>query len=602
MLLVKAGDLGPADLMRALKSADGDEVRLRDILRLEGLVGERSLTQALATQYRTTAMDPDLTPPDPRLFDRLDASEWLRRGYLPWCRIGGATLIATTRPEAFAAEKEGLQQLFGPLAMALVSERDLHRAIAEIRGGSLKQSAETCVAARESCRTWKASRFGLGLWSLIAAGLLATALAPLAVFLTLLAIVGLALLAGTLLKIVAAATMLRARARPRPTPPLPGRERPVISILVPLYREPDIAPRLVARLGALTWPREKLDVLLAIEENDHLTRNALRRARLPAWMRVIVVPDSKLKTKPRAMNYALDFAQGSIVGVYDAEDAPAHDQLHRIAARFAEAGPDLACIQGVLDYYNPRTNWIARCFTIEYASWFRLMLPGFQRLGLAVPLGGTTLFFRREILEKLGCWDAHNVTEDADLGIRLARHGYRTELMETVTLEEANCGIVPWIKQRSRWLKGYAMTYAVHMRDPVLLWQQFGWRKFLGFQLVFLGMLIQFLFAPVLWTFWLLLVGFGHPLSAVVPVLALTGLFLVAELTSLTVNLCALHARDHRGLRPWVLMMPLYFPLATFAAWKGLFEMGARPFYWDKTTHGLHDSALQPALAGGQGS
>jgi glycosyltransferase XagB len=365
--------------------------------------------------------------------------------------------------------------------MALVSERDLHRAVAEIRGGSLKQRAETCVAARESCRTWKASRFGMGLWTLIAARPLATALAPLAVFLTLLVIVGLALSAGTLLKIVAAATMLRARARPRPTPALPAGERPVISILVPLYREPDIAPRLVARLGALTWPREKLDVLLAIEENDHLTRNALRRARLPAWMRVVVVPDSKLKTKPRAMNYALDFARGSIVGVYDAEDAPAHDQLHRIAARFAEAGPDLACIQGVLDYYNPRTNWIARCFTIEYASWFRMMLPGFQRLGLAVPLGGTTLFFRREILEKLGCWDAHNVTEDADLGIRLARHGYRTELMETVTLEEANCRIVPWIKQRSRWLKGYAMTYAVHMRDPVLLWRSSAGGSFWAF-------------------------------------------------------------------------------------------------------------------------
>ena len=600
MLLVESGDLGPAELMRALKTAEGCEQRLSEILQRRGLVGEAAMARAWATQYATTVLDPDLTPPDPRLIDRLPAQDWLKRGCLPWARIGGATLIAATRPDNFEAERQTLEDLLGPLVLAVVSEADLYRAITRLRQGALRHRAENCVADRESCRTWNTRRFALGLWSGLAALSAAAALAPQATFAIVLAVVSLALLAGTLLKIAAAATQLRAtRSAPARSPRLAG-ERPVISILVPLYRERDIAPRLVARLGALTWPREKLDVLLVVEEDDHLTRNALRRARLPAWMRIIVAPESTLKTKPRALNYALDFARGSIVGVYDAEDAPAHDQLHRIAARFAESGQDLACIQGVLDYYNPRTNWIARCFTIEYAAWFRLMLPGFQRLGLAVPLGGTTLFFRRSILDRLGAWDAHNVTEDADLGIRLARHGYRTELLDTVTLEEANCHIRPWIKQRSRWLKGYAMTYAVHMRDPGLLLRQFGWWRFMGFQVIFLGTLIQFLLAPILWSFWLMLLGMGHSLAEGLPMAALislAGLFLIAEITNLTINLCALRARDHRGLRPWALLLPVYFPLAVVAAWKAVIEMGVSPFYWDKTAHGLHDSALQPALA-----
>jgi glycosyltransferase XagB len=600
-ILVESGDLGPAELMHALKAAQGDEQRLRDILHRNGTVTEAALARALATRHKTSVMDPDLVPPDPRLIELLPPEEWLRLGCLPWARVGGATLVATTQPESFAAKSSELEKSLGPLAMAVISESDLHRTLTAACGSTLKHRAENCVAARESCREWNASRFGLALWLGLATVAVTALQAPQAAFTTVLTIVAIALFAGTLLKIAAAATHFRARPSASGSV-LQGCPRPVISILVPLYSERDIAPRLVARLGALTWPREKLDVLLVIEEDDSLTRNALRRARLPAWMRVIVVPESSLKTKPRALNYALGFARGSIVGVYDAEDAPAHDQLHRVAARFAEAGPDLACVQGVLDYYNPRTNWIARCFTIEYAAWFRLMLPGFQRLGLAVPLGGTTLFFRRSILERLGGWDAHNVTEDADLGIRLARHGYRTELLDTVTLEEANCETFPWIKQRSRWLKGYAMTYAVHMRDPRLLWRQFGWWRFLGFQVIFLGTLIQFLLAPALWSFWLLLAGLGHPLAEALPgaaLLGLAGLFLVAEVTNLTISLCALRARDHRGLRPWVLMLPFYFPLAAIAAWKALIEMGASPFYWDKTAHGLHDSLPQPALAGG---
>lgn len=346
-----------------------------------------------------------------------------------------------------------------------------------------------------------------------------------------------------------------------------------------------------------------------VEEDDTLTQETIARSSLPPrWMRQITVPrGGAVKTKPRALNFALDFCRGSIIGgVYDAEDAPPDpDQIHKVTRRFAEAGPEVACLQGVLDFYNARTNWLSRCFTVEYAAWFRIVLPGLEKMGFAVPpLGGTTLFFRREALEELGGWDAHNVTEDADLGIRLARHGYTTELIHTVTQEEANCRVWPWVKQRSRWIKGYAMTWGgVAMRDPSALLRELGWWKFIGVQILFAGTLSQFVLAPpVLWTFWALPLGLPpHPLADVMPMgMFLGGLggavFLASELLNIAVGgVMAVSGEKHRWLRIWVPTLHFYYPLASLAALKGgLGEILHKPFYWDKTVHGIFDDQDPP--------
>ena len=604
--MLDAGTLTSSDLMRALTIQTRENARLGDILRAHGMAPEKAIVEALAVQHQTGMLSAADGAPDPRLIDLLGPARCLSMGCLPWRRAGSVTLVACALPDRFVDHRPALEAVLGPVAMAVIAESELHRALLRSRRNLLTLLAETCVRAEESCRIWNARRFSilLGLFLAMAAG--SAIVAPVVSFLVLFGIVVTALMLGTSLRVAATVTQLRSRRSASPPPPLlrpprpPSPRKPVISMMVPLFHEPDIAPRLVARLSALTYPRELLDIMLVVEEDDHLTRAALARSRLPQWMRVIAVPDSKLRTKPRALNYALNFARGSIIGVYDAEDAPSADQLHRVSERFGQGGPNLACVQGVLDYYNPETNWLSRCFTIEYAAWFRLILPGFEKLGLAVPLGGTTLFFRRDILEKLGGWDAHNVTEDADLGIRLARHGYRTELLETVTLEEANCRVLPWIRQRSRWLKGYAMTYAVHMRSPLLLWRQLGAWRFFGFQVLFLGTLIQFLLAPILWSFWLMLFGSGHPLVAALPVtamIAIAALFLIAEVVNLAINLAAVNARSHRFLRPWTLSLHFYFPLAAFAAYKGCWEMILSPYYWDKTAHGVHDHTGQPLLA-----
>jgi cellulose synthase/poly-beta-1,6-N-acetylglucosamine synthase-like glycosyltransferase len=272
---------------------------------------------------------------------------------------------------------------------------------------------------------------------------------------------------------------------------------------------------------------------------------------------------------------------------------PEPDQIRKVVQRFHEVGPEVVCLQGLLDFYNPHTNWLARCFTMEYASWFRAFLPGIERLGLAVPLGGTTLFFRRKVLDELGAWDAQNVTEDADLGLRLARHGYRIELIDTVTFEEANCRALPWVKQRSRWNKGYMMTWISHMRDPVALWRQLGPRRFLGFQTLFLGAILQGLLAPLLWTFWVIPFGLWHPVSAVLPHTGFVALYLsMFAVQTLTIgfDIIGLRRTAHQMDLLWVPTLAVYHMMATLSAYKALWELLTKPFYWDKTSHGHFDT------------
>ena len=598
-ILVASGALSPGNHIKALALLARQETRLADILLAHGMVDEPALMNGLAQQWGARVLDPVAEPPDTRLVDQFGPASCIRDGLLPWRRAGGITVIVAARPETFEQARSRLIEAFGPVALALASESRLHEALLAIRQADLRRRAEASVPPDESCRGWRPERLArlgaiLGVATLIL-GLLAPAL-----LLGLLALLAIATLAAsTSLRIAALAarlpSLLTERRQQNPLgdkKPTPMMRLPVVSILVPMFREPDIAPRLVARLGHLNYPRELLDVILVVEETDRETRDALAHGTLPRWMRVVPVPDGPVRTKPRAMNFALDFARGSIIGVYDAEDAPASDQLHRVVRRFHECPPEVVCLQGVLDYYNARTNWLSRCFTVEYASWFRVILPGLQRLGLPLPLGGTTLFMRRNALEHLGRWDAHNVTEDADLGIRLARHGFRTEVLPTVTEEEANCRALPWVRQRSRWIKGHAITWAVHMRDPAALRRDLGARGFWGMQMIFAGAVAQPLLAPVLWTFWALAFGFGHPLAGALSawvMLPLLVLFIAAELVNIACGALATATPERRFLLPWVPTLHFYHPLATFAAVKAVYELARRPFYWDKTAHGIFD-------------
>jgi cellulose synthase/poly-beta-1,6-N-acetylglucosamine synthase-like glycosyltransferase len=588
--LLRSGVVSADDMLSALAHQGREAGRLPDVLRARGLVVERDLLEVEAQNWGIKLLDLDETLPDPRLIDAVGASTCLRHGLVPWRRVGGVTVVALSRPDEFRHLRPMLEERLGPVSAGIAPARAIAAAVHAWRGPKLAQAAENRVPAAESCRNWPKLHRAPRTMAVLVTTLALALAAPLGFGLGVLAfaMASLVLLIGLKL----AATTAALRAPPPLAQPASDGILPVVSILVALYRESDIAPRLVRRLARLDYPEELLDVILAVEAEDQVTLDALTAAELPPWMRVIVVPKGEVKTKPRALNHALTFARGAIVGVYDAEDAPDPDQLRQVVARFHRSVPEVACLQGVLDYFNPRTNWLSRCFTIEYAGWFRLILPGIARLGLVVPLGGTTLFFRRSVLEELGAWDAHNVTEDADLGIRLARHGYRTDLIATVTEEEANCRPLAWVKQRSRWIKGYMMTWAVHMRSPRLLWRQLGPRAFLGFQVMFLGTIAQFLLAPLLLSFLIVPFGVPHPLFDALPmaaVWAMAAVFALSELANLTIGMIGTRRTRHGLSLWWVPTMAIYFPLASLAAYKALWELATRPFYWDKTTHGLFD-------------
>ena len=566
------------------------DCRATETLCSKGWIDESHTQQALAAECQTHVIDLDQAPPDFRLFGVLPPELCLRHTVVPWVMTGSQLILACAHPADIEKIRSILPTKHRLPGFVLAPPAQIQACLARLHRARLTQHCEMRTPPALSCRNWTKTHLGIlllpiaaltaALWSWPGFSLIALVMATLAI-----------LAIGTAMKIAAFVASKKAkddlRAKLCKTP---GR-LPKISVLVPLFRETEIASALIRRLKRLTYPRALTDVVLVLEQKDTLTQSTLADIDLPDWMRVVVVPSGTgLTTKPRALNYALDFCKGDIVGIWDAEDAPAPDQLETIAAHFAQADPDVACVQGILDYYNPDTNWISRCFTLEYSMWFRIILRGMARIGVPIPLGGTTLFMRRDCLEQIGRWDAHNVTEDADLGIRLARFGYRTELSLTVTQEEATCRFKPWIRQRSRWLKGYMVTYLVHMRHPARLAKDIGWARVLGMNVILLAAVLQFLLAPILWLFWIVAFGmsesFGlpelpQPLINAAMVILGTALFV-----DMTLAIASLRGQRRARLIPWALALTLYFPMATLAAYKALIELIFAPFYWDKTTHG----------------
>ena len=382
---------------------------------------------------------------------------------------------------------------------------------------------------------------------------------------------------------------------------LDERELPTYTILVPLYRETAVLPRLVSSIAAIDYPRAKLDVRLLLEEDDIETIEAARSMPLPACFRIVIVPDGAPRTKPKACNYGLLSAEGEFVVIYDAEDRPDPDQLKKVVVAFAKADPLIRCIQCKLNYFNRDQNILTRWFTTEYSMWFDLLMPGLDATNAPIPLGGTSNHFRTETLIEMGAWDPFNVTEDADLGIRLHKQGYRTAIIDSTTYEEANSDVHNWIRQRSRWVKGYIQTWLVHMRHPVRYRKQVGWRSWLSFQMVIGGTVLGFLLNPVYWvltTLWAL--SAAGVIRSVFPGIiyfgAAIGLYLGNFVFTYT-NVLGAMRRGHHDLAKHALLSPVYWGLMSVAAWKGLLQLFYRPFYWEKTIHGLDRSNETRTLA-----
>jgi len=363
-------------------------------------------------------------------------------------------------------------------------------------------------------------------------------------------------------------------------PPLLDEALPAYTIIVPLYREAAVAAELVANLARLDYPRDRLQVLIALEANDSETQAAFGALELPVGFQVLVAPPGAPQTKPRACNVALERAQGELVVIYDAEDAPHPGQLREAAARFAQASANLACLQAPLRI-EPDPRFLPDQFALEYAVLFEVFLPALARWGLPFPLGGTSNHFRAEALRAVGGWDPYNVTEDADIGFRLAAHGRTLGVITSPTFETSPTSLKVWTPQRSRWIKGHLQTLAVHARGPVVATPRGAAALVLTLALPVVS---SHLHGPLF--IWLLLQWGGSLLDLCAAVPAMDWMLVFFGWTCVAVAGAQAQRRAGHRQRPLPLLGAIfYWPLQSLAAARALRQFVVAPFQWDKTPH-----------------
>jgi glycosyltransferase XagB len=523
-------------------------------------------------------------------FSPRERSDMLRHKIIPYCWLPQCTVYGVATDLAIL---EGRQR-----NLALVGKIRPHIYRKIVRKHFSRSLLFEAVHGLGSRKPWASAERRLSSGQKLAAGLSLLALALLVAFGHISFVTGiLQLVAGLFFLMVVALRGLCMM--PLPTGPgvvaplLADDDLPVYTVLVPLFRETSVVAKLMAALSQLSYPRDKLDIKIILEEQDRLMHVAIKALDLPSYFDIIIVPTGKPQTKPRALNYAVQFARGSLITIYDGEDVPDPNQLRLAAAQFAVADEDLACLQAALNFFNPTENWMTRHFTAEYAALFRVVLPTLAAYGLPLPLGGTSNHFRCSALGAVGYWDAFNVTEDADLGIRLARHGYKTGILHSTTLEEANTELGNWMKQRRRWLKGFLQTWLVHNRNPLLLARETGFAGFMAIQAMTLGVFASALLHPLL-----LAVALWNFLPENVARLgeSFTGSLVSGfSLALLLAGYIAAIASSSKGLARigafgWTSILatiPIYWMLSSVAAWLALWDFVVAPHHWHKTRHGL---------------
>src|SRR4030043_37671 len=380
-------------------------------------------------------------------------------------------------------------------------------------------------------------------------------------------------------------------------------ELPIYSVLCPLYKEDKVLPHFLEAIDSINWPKDKLDVMLLLEEDDKATLEAAKKIDLPSYVKVMIVPHSLPKTKPKACNYGVAYAKGEFVVIYDAEDKPDPMQLKKAYLAFRKLPTQVICLQSKLNYYNSGQNLLTRLFTAEYSLWFDLILPVIQSVASMIPLGGTSNHFRTEALRNLHGWDAFNVTEDCDLGARLFKMGFKTEIIDSTTYEEANSRLKSWIRQRSRWIKGYLQTYLVHMRDPIGFFKNHGIQALI-FQLIIGMRMVFILINPVLWITTISYFVFNSLVGTFIESLYPAPVFYMAVFCLVFGNFlhfynymigCA--KRGYWETIQYVFLIPFYWFSASIASCLAFYQLVVKPYFWAKTEHGLHLAKPQAAFA-----
>lgn len=591
--LLLRGKLIDADqLARALAEQKRTGVRLGDILISRGLLSPLKLYVALAEQKRTPLVDLAIEPPDASLVDPALIQLYLAHRMVPWRKQNGVLHIAAAEPEDPVIAE--IAKRFGEnCRVVLATPRDIRQAIERLFTRRIEDEARLGLWRRmpekSARRQWRLGRYLF--FAVLAEVITATAFFPQ---------IGIPLMvgffslffAGTLLfklYLFSVGDLLR-QERQENRQELYEHDLPVYSILVPLYREARSVPGLLKALRTMDYPKHKLDIKLVVEADDLETIRAIKEAKPESYFEMIYVPPSLPRTKPKACNYALRFARGTYLTIYDAEDRPEPDQLKKAVQMFRISPADVICLQARLNYYNRKENLLTRLFSIEYGTLFNFLLPALYHLHIPILLGGTSNHIALDELRRMGAWDPFNVTEDADLGIRLAALGYRTMPLDSVTMEESPLSLRAWLLQRSRWIKGYIQTWLVYMRHPVALHRVFGATGFWGLQFFLGGSSMVYISAPFLWVLSLFWMAGALPASITLPLplvhLSWAVLFIGMGL-QWWMAWRTVQALQWKEMATAVRIFPVYWILHSIASARALWQLFYKPYHWDKTEHGL---------------
>lgn len=579
--------------------------RLGDIILAKGWVRAFDFYQALANHYHKPFVNLLTDPPDPALLANSDLHIYSDLLVMPWRRKDKKVILATADPSdaamAFARHRFG-----DNIEFVITSKFDIIWQLQHNANGFFSDMAVNALANRLPAQSAQQVFTVRQLWltyGLTTVTLALIAIYPIPTLIAINAMISLFLLGNfglrAVLTWVGADKHIDVKVTDHQVKILDDRLLPTYTVLAPMYHEPEVLPHLAEAIRNLDYPLSKLDVKLILEEDDTETIRVARELGLEGIFEIIRVPLSLPKTKPKALNYALNFSRGEYVTIYDAEDRPERDQLKKAVVAFREAPENTACIQARLNYFNASENWLTRMFTLEYSLWFDFYLPALEVLRIPIPLGGTSNHFRMDVLRRVYGWDPFNVTEDADLGVRFTQLGYRVSILNSTTYEEANNHIPNWIRQRSRWIKGYMQTYLVHMRNPVALYRSIGHSGFWGFQFFIGGTILSTLAAPFLvgmYVFWL--ITSSQALDVIFPPLLLyISLFNLLAGNGYLIYITALGAfkRHLYSMIPYALTVPLYWMLMSVAAYKALGQLFYKPFFWEKTRHGI--TRYKPAQA-----
>ena len=476
------------------------------------------------------------------------------------------------------------------------------------RDRRLRESVDQLFGAvpEASARITLWGRQGFYTGTMLTLALVFAVLNPTAAILLLHIVLTVFFFATVFIRFIALLAMKRRKKNTRPA--LPAARRPVYSVFVALYREAAVVPQLIETLNRLEWPATRLDIKLICEADDSETLDALSAMRLGRQYEIVEVPPGHPRTKPKALTYALGAARGDYLVIYDAEDRVDPMQLEE-AWRSFEAGPaDIACLQAPLIVTNGQESRLSALFAMEYAGLFRVLLPRLAAARMPMPLGGTSNHFRTRILQEVGGWDPYNVTEDADLGLRLYRQGYRCGTISRPTYEEAPTEARAWTGQRTRWFKGWLQTWLVLMRRPVRLVREMGLGPSIVFQVLIGGLILSSLAHPLILAYvglisWQLFFQGAYHLGR----LELT--LFVLDIVNIFGSYAAFVALGRAGMTPqeraaigrrWM-WTPVYWLLVSKAAWRAVIELRSNPFSWNKTSHRPAQSKVpeEPAAAAG---